>query len=53
MLRLVDWHPGELVAQHLEIIADGGFDFLARPIVAGHASALNVVLETPTPAPPR
>lgn len=44
-LRLVDRQAGELVAQHREVVADGGFDLLARPIVAGHASAPHVVQE--------
>jgi hypothetical protein len=45
VLRLVDAKARELVAKHREIVADGGLDLLARPIVAGQASAPHVVQE--------
>jgi len=43
--RFVDRQAGQLVALYREVIADGGLDLLARPIVAGYASAPHVVQE--------
>jgi len=36
--RFVDRQAGQLVAKHREIVADGGLDLLARPVVISHFS---------------